>query len=159
MDDAIPVDASLEPYPASIRATADRLRGLVLRAVADAIEAVRPGWRLMGYDVPDGRRARSFAYIAPEPAHVHLGFEHGALLADPDGRLQGASLGLRRVRYLTFAPDVDIADDILLGFIRAAADIALLPVAARAGVALEAAEAGSAAGLWPTIRADLRYPP
>lgn len=146
MDDAIPAEAFLEPYPPAIRAGAERLRALVRRAVPDAIEAVRPGWRLIGYDVPDGRRTRYFAYVAPEPAHVHLGFEHGALLADPEGLLQGAHLGLRKVRYLTFAPDVDLPDDVLLGFIRAAADIALLPAEARAGLALEAADGGPPAG-------------
>lgn len=146
VDDTLPVEAFLESYPPAIRTAADRLRALVRRAVPDAIEAVRPGWRLIGYDVPEGRRTRYFAYIAPEHAHVHLGFEHGVLLADPDGHLQGASLGLRKVRYLTFAPDVNVADDILLGFVRAAADVALLPAAARAGLALGTADGGPLAG-------------
>lgn len=146
MDDALPVEAFLEPYPAAIRATADRLRALVRHAVPDAVEAVRVGWRLVGYDVPDGRRTRYFAYIAPEPAHVHLGFEHGVLLPDPDRLLHGARLGLRKVRYLTFAPAIDLPEDVLLGFIRAAADIALLPAGARAILADAPARGGPAAG-------------
>jgi hypothetical protein len=43
---------------------------------------VQPGWRLIGYDLPVGNRLRYFAFVAPEPIHVHLGFEHGTWMAD-----------------------------------------------------------------------------
>ena len=72
--DPIPPDALLADYPADIRAGAETLRAVVRRAVPDAIERVRGGWRLIGYEVPIGRRSRYFAYIAPEPIHLHLGF-------------------------------------------------------------------------------------
>ena len=100
--DAIPPEALLADYPADIREGAETLRAIVRRIVPDAIERVRGGWRLIGYEVPIGRRSRYFAYIAPEPIHLHLGFEYGAWMADPDRRLEGAHLKLRKVRFLTF---------------------------------------------------------
>ena len=53
-------------------------------------ERVRLGWHLIGYDLPLRRYGVYFAYVAPEPVHVHLGFEWGAFMGDPPGLLQGA---------------------------------------------------------------------
>ena len=36
-------------------------------AKPEGIERVRTGWRLIGYDLPVGRRTRYFAWVAPEP--------------------------------------------------------------------------------------------
>ena len=55
---------------------------------------------MIGYDVPVGRSTRLFAFVWPEPEHVHLGFQHGVLMDDPDGLLQGAGV-TKRVRWLT----------------------------------------------------------
>lgn len=124
----VPAEHFLADYPAEIRDIAERLRRIVLGAVPDAIERVRPGWRLIGYDVPmpPGRKARYFAYVAPEPEHAHLGFEYGIWLSDPDGILLGAQLGLRQVRYLTYQPGEAIPSDRLLPYVREAADLAAL---------------------------------
>jgi hypothetical protein len=128
--DAIPVEAFLADYPEPIRRIAARLREVVRDALPDAVERVRPGWRLIGYDVPVGRRWRYAAYIAPEPIHVHLGFEHGILMDDPDDRLEGAGI-TRQVRWLTFRPGdpVDAAE--LQPLIREAARVAGLSRAER----------------------------
>jgi hypothetical protein len=133
--DPIPPEIFLNDYSPQIRSTAERLRRIVRRAVPDAIEAVRPGWRLIGYDVRVGRRTRFFAWIWPESAHVHFGFEHGILLPDPGRILQGAHLKLKKVRYFTFKAGVDVPERVLIDFTRAAANLALLPRAARAGLA------------------------
>ena len=86
MPDAdLPPEAFLAGFPDGIRSAAETLRAIVRRAVPDSIESVRGGWRLIGYEVPVGRRTRYFAYVAPEPIHVHLGFEYGAWMEDPDG--------------------------------------------------------------------------
>ena len=103
----IPPEALLAPYPPEHRAIANALRRLVKREVPDAIERVRPGWGLIGYDVPFGRRTRYFAFVWPEPEHVHLGFEHGVLMDDPDRLLQGAGV-TKQVRWLTFESISDI---------------------------------------------------
>ncbi|HEY6058359.1 MAG TPA: DUF1801 domain-containing protein [Candidatus Limnocylindrales bacterium] len=100
-------EAFLASYPDPMRAIAETLRAIVRRAVPSAIEGVRPGWRLIGYDAPVDRRTRYFAYVAPELEHVHLGFEHGIAMDDPDGVLLGST---RRVRWLTFRPG-DILDE------------------------------------------------
>ena len=126
MPDALPPEAFLAGYPAGIRDAAETLRAIVRRAVPDAIESVRGGWRLIGYEVPVGRRSRYFAYVAPEPIHVHLGFEYGAWMEDPDGILQGAHLGLKKVRFTTFTDGQAIPEAALERLTREAARVALL---------------------------------
>jgi hypothetical protein len=135
--DRIPVEAFLADYPAGIRESAERLRAIVKRTVPDAIERVRPGWRLIGYDVPVGRRSRYFAYVALEPIHVHLGFEYGAWMADPDRLLEGAHLGLRKVRFLTFRPGDPIPEPPLADLIRDGVRLAAMTQAERASLALD----------------------
>lgn len=48
--DPIPVDAFLAGYPAAIRKAADELRAIVKRAAPDAVERIRVGRRVIGYD-------------------------------------------------------------------------------------------------------------
>ncbi len=123
MDDLSP-GALLAPYPEPIRDAAERLRAIVRRTVPDAIEAVRPGWRLIGYRVPAGRRAAYFGFISPEPIHVHLGFEYGHLIDDPDGLLGGTQL--RQVRFFTFHHPDEIRERVLGRFVHEAAGLAVL---------------------------------
>jgi hypothetical protein len=96
----------------------------VLEAVPDAIERVRTGWRLIGYEVPAGKRSRYFAFVAPEIEHVHLGFEYGVWMTVPDHRLQGAHLNLRKVRFVTFEPGDAIPESTLVSYTREAAQLA-----------------------------------
>lgn len=128
----IPPDLFLAGYSSEIRDIAERLRALVRDAVPEAIERVRTGWRLIGYDIPVGRRTRYFAFVAPEPEHVHLGFEYGIWMGDPDGLLRGAHLDLKKVRYVTYEPGGAIPADALLSYAREAADLAALGPSARA---------------------------
>jgi hypothetical protein len=122
--DELPPEVLLAAYPAPIRAAAGRLRAAVRRAVPDAIEGVRSGWKLIGYRVPAGRKAAYFGFVAPEAVHVHLGFEYGMLLDDPDGLLGGT--WLRQVRFFTFQHPDEIRDDVIEPFIREAARLAAL---------------------------------
>ena len=135
--ETIPIEAFLEPYPQPMRKTADALRAIVRRVVPDAIEAVRPGWRLIGYDVPLGRRSVYFAYIAPEPIHVHLGFEHGIFMDDPDGRLEGAHLNLRKVRYLTIRSIEEVEEEAFADLVREAVRVAAMPREGRLAMLLD----------------------
>jgi hypothetical protein len=113
MRDTLPVELFLEGYPEPMRDVAASLRGIVRSAVPESIEAVKPGWRVVGYDVPVGRRTAFYAWIGLEPIHVHLGFHWGALMDDPDGLLEGRGV-TKRVRWLTFLPG-DLLDPDLLG--------------------------------------------
>jgi hypothetical protein len=122
----IPPELFLSGYPAEIRDIAERLRGVVHDAVPEAIERVRTGWRLIGYDVPVGRRTRYFAFVAPEPEHVHLGFEYGVWMTDPDDLLLGAHLELRKVRFVTYQPGDPIRTDALVRYTREAAALAAM---------------------------------
>jgi hypothetical protein len=126
-----PPELFLSAYPAPIGAIAERLREVVLDAVPGAIERVRSGWRLIGYDVPVGRRTRYFAFVAPEPGHVHLGFEYGVWMSDSEGILLGAHLDLRKVRFVTYEPGDAIPVESLVRYTREAADLAAIRVQGR----------------------------
>jgi hypothetical protein len=136
MDDLTP-DGFLALFPDGIRESAQSLRGIVRRAVPDAVERVRPGWRLIGYEVPVGRRSRYFAYVAPEDAHVHLGFEYGAWMADSERLLEGNHLKLRKVRYVTFRPGQPIPEPTLVELTREAARVAAMSTKERMSLLLD----------------------
>jgi hypothetical protein len=135
--DIIPPEALLSDYPPPIAAVGEELRAVVLAACPDAIERVRTGWRLIGYDLPAGRRTRFFAFVWPEPEHMHLGFEYGIWMADPDRRLRGAHLRLKKVRFLTFEPGTPVDPADLVPIVQEAARVARLTRAERLALALE----------------------
>jgi len=125
--DPIPPEALLAGYPEPMRDIAERLRAIVRRAVPEAIEAVRPGWRLIGYDVPAGRRRSAyFCWVAPEPGHVHLGFQYGIFMLDRDAVLIGKGI-TRKVRWVTLRESDSIPETQLVGLVRESARVALLP--------------------------------
>jgi hypothetical protein len=124
--DPLPPELFLEGYPPGIQRAAGRLRAVVKQAVPDAIERVRTGWRLIGYEVPVGKRSRYFAFVAPEVEHVHLGFEYGIWMDDPDRMLRGAHLRLRKVRFVTYQPGDPIPEAALVEFTRDAARLAAM---------------------------------
>jgi hypothetical protein len=136
--DTIPPEAFLEAYPPPMRAIAESLRAIVRRAVPDVVERVRPGWRLIGYDVPAGpRRLSYFCYVAPEVEHVHLGFEYGVFMSDAERMLLGAGI-TRKVRWLTFRPGDPINERRLTELVRQGARVALASPSERLAMALEA---------------------
>jgi hypothetical protein len=123
--DSFPPEALLAAYPPVHQDVANALRRLVKHAVPDAIERVRPGWGLIGYDVPFGRRTRYFAFIWPEPEHVHLGFEHGVLMDDPQGVLLGEGI-TKKVRWLTLTRLDQIREADVVTLVREAARVAVM---------------------------------
>ena len=122
----IPPDLFLSGYPVEIQELAEQLRAVVRGAVPEAIERVRAGWRIIGYDIPVRRRTRYFAFVAPEPKHVHLGWQAGIWMADPDGILRGAHLNLKKVRYLTYQPGDEVPAETLIAYTAEAAAITAL---------------------------------
>jgi hypothetical protein len=133
--DQIPVEVFLDGYPPAIRDTGLRIRELIRVAVPEAVEGVRSGWSWIGYGLPDRRAKRTFAWIGPEKKHIHLGFQNGVLLADPERLLHGAEERLKQFRYFTFAPEIDIEEEVIIDFLRRSADLAVLPSSARRALA------------------------
>jgi hypothetical protein len=121
----IPPEALLEDFPPPMQSIANRLREIVKETMPEAIERVRPGWRLIGYDLPAGRKATYFAYVAPENGHVHLGFEHGWAMRDPHRLLQGVGI-TKQVRWLTFLEGDPVPADLCRELIIEAARVATM---------------------------------
>jgi len=131
MADSLPVEAFLDGFPPPHRELAERLRAIILDAVPTATERVRVGWRLIGYDLPIGRRSVFFAWVFPEAEHVHLGFPQGVLIDDRRGAMSGAGI-TKRARWLTFRPGDPIDEDLATELVLAAEGVARIPRSALA---------------------------
>jgi len=132
----------LAGYPDGIVKIGQRLRRLVLETAPGAQERLRSGWALIGYDIPLGKRTRYFAWIAPERKHIHLGFEYGAWMTDPERVLEGAHIRLKKVRYLTFEPGDRLDLRGLRALVREGGRVALMSRADRLAMALDRELAG-----------------
>jgi hypothetical protein len=133
----VDVGLFLAGYPDAIAEIAHRLRAVVRQATPAAVERIRSGWALIGYDLPMGRRKRYFAFIAPERKHVHLGFEYGVWMDDPEGILEGAHLNLRKVRFVTFTPGETLPEEMLVTLTRESARVATWSAAERLAALLD----------------------
>ena len=122
----MPVEALLDGYAPPLLEIAERLRTIVLDAAPDAIERVRPGWKLIGYDLPIRRNGVFFAWIWPEGVHVHLGFPNGDLMDDPRGALDGARIA-KRARWLTFDAGSIIDEPLASSLVLEAVRVAMVP--------------------------------
>lgn len=121
----------LADFPPAIQTLAGQLRALICDSVPGAVEAVYPGWKLIGYRAPDGKATRYFAFVAPFPGHVSLGFEYGALMRDPAGLLGGDG---KQVRTVIFRPGDALNAKALAELIREAAYVALARPRAGSGL-------------------------
>ena len=139
MADPIPPEAFLADYSPPIRALAERLREIVVATVPGVVERVRPGWRLIGYDVPLGRRSAYFAWVFPERVHVHLGFVEGVLMDDADRRLQGAG-ETKKARWLTWRPGDEIDREVVAALVRDGLRVAALSKGERYALAMSLAD-------------------
>jgi hypothetical protein len=135
--DPMPPESLLAGYPPPMREIAEALRSIVRRAVPGAIEAVRPGWRLVGYTVPAGRgRQVYFCGVAPEQDHVHLYFEYGIFMVDPRRVLLGEGI-TRKVRWVALRESDPIPETQLIELVREGARVALLSRSERLMTALD----------------------
>ena len=136
MQEPFPPELLLEGYPEPMRAVAEGLRATIRRVMPEAIERVRIGWRIIGYDVPAGRRTVYFAWIMPQDEHVHLGFVHGAFMKDPAGLLDGAGTTVL-ARWLTFMPRDPLDERTVERLMREAARVSSLSRSERVAIALD----------------------
>jgi hypothetical protein len=81
----------LPPVAALVR----RLRAVVRAAHPNLRERVYPGWHGLGFHHPRGGYVCA---LFPRDGGVNVGFEHGADLPDPHGRLLGEGRRMRDVR-------------------------------------------------------------
>ena len=130
---SLPPEAFLAGYPEPIIELAEGLRALVRAVLPEAIEGVRPGWRIIGYDLPVGRRTAFFAWIMPQAVHIHLGFPQGVLLDDPAALLDGAG-ETKLARWLTLDPGNEIPVGPCAAYLRDAARIAGLSPSEREAI-------------------------
>ena len=131
--DPLPPEAILAVAPLPLQRIANELRDVVRATFPEVIERVRPGWHLIGYDLPvEGRRKPVyFAYVGAEAIHVHLGFEHGWAMRDPRALLQGAGI-TKQVRWLTFETGDAVEREACAELVREAAAVALMTRGERA---------------------------
>lgn len=111
----------LAAFPPEIRALADQLRQLIKQTIPHIVEAVYPGWKLIGYREQDGKRSRYFCFVAPFEDRVVLGFEYGVLMADVAGLLEGDG---KQVRYVTLRSQANLRPHELSALIAEAAMVA-----------------------------------
>jgi hypothetical protein len=124
--ETIPVEALLADFSPGHAVIAERLRRVVLDAVPEAIERVRPGWRLIGYDLPVTRHGSFFVWIWPELEHIHLGFPRGILMDDPEGVMRGNGI-TKAARWLTYEVGGDVDEELATTLVLEAARVALVP--------------------------------
>lgn len=89
-------------YTPDIRATAKKMRVLVLKAFPDAFEKTYWGWSNTWYGFSDKSSNMVFS-INPIKSYVQLYFIRGTELSDPEGLLEGTGKKLRHVNIRSAA--------------------------------------------------------
>lgn len=85
------------------RPTCKALRSAISALHRDFVEVVWKQQGIASYGVGLKKMSEHYAYIAPQKAHVNLGFYHGTKLADPDGLLEGTGKRLRHIKIKSVA--------------------------------------------------------
>lgn len=111
---AISPDDILRRHHPAVQALAQELREFVKRQVPETTERAYPGWHAIGYRHPT---SGYFCGLFPFDHHVHLLFEWGVLLPDPEGLLRGDGA---QVRYVFLQPGDAIPEEALSALIEAA---------------------------------------
>ena len=109
------IEELLAACPPATRRLAVAARRRILRVVPGAVEKLRPGWGLIGYNAP-----AYFAFIALGPDGLRIGFEWGVMLSDPTRLLEGTG---NQVRYVAIRAARDLATPAFAELLRAAAAI------------------------------------
>ncbi|MEO7664534.1 MAG: DUF1801 domain-containing protein [Candidatus Limnocylindrales bacterium] len=139
--DAMPTEELLERASPPMREVAEWLRAIVRRTLPQAQERVRPGWGILGYDLPIDRRRTAFvAWIWAQPEHVHLGFPQGFLMRDPAGILDGAGV-TKRARWTTHLPSDRLPEVTVIDLVVEAARIATMSRDERVAIQVVKSEA------------------
>jgi len=101
--------ASYDPHVSSLTLA---VRQAVLEEAPEAIEAISKGYAVaIGFSFTGKPLKDGFCHIAAYTSYVNLGFNRGALLADPSGVLVGTGKLIRHVTIRNY-------DDLSRPFIR-----------------------------------------
>lgn len=104
-------DGLLDGLPRPVARTARELTRIILDLHPGLSTKALKGWRALSFR---DKRAGYVCGIFPRDGDVMLVFEHGRLLSDPEGLLQGET---KQVRHILFAPGAAIPADALGTFI------------------------------------------
>lgn len=107
------IDELLAGLDPGRRRLVEGARRRIRTVVPEAVERLRPGWGLIGYNAPG-----YFAFIVPAPGDVRIGFERGVGLPDPEGLLEGDG---KQVRYVVIRRLADLRSPALAELLRVAA--------------------------------------
>jgi hypothetical protein len=121
------LDQMLAGEPPAVAALVKRLRAVVLDAHPDLRERVNTGWHGVGFHHP---RAGYVVGLFPRDGGVNVGFEHGADLPDPHGRLLGQRRRTRDVRVEVGAGPEE--EEIVVDYLDLAVDLAIDRAAGKA---------------------------
>jgi hypothetical protein len=80
-------------------------RELIVAVMPGVVEVVWERQGTAGYGTGPRKLSEHYCWIAPQRAHVNLGFNYGSELPDPDGLLEGTGELFRHVK-LRSAADV-----------------------------------------------------
>lgn len=109
---------SLAPYDPHIANLALALREVVLEEAPEAIESLVDGYAVaIGFSFTGKPLKDGFCHVVAYPNRVNLGFNRGALLADPDGALDGSG---KLIRHIRIENHEDLDRPLVRRFLRAA---------------------------------------
>ncbi len=74
------------------------LRKLLAEVMPGIAEVPWSKQKIAGYGVGPKKMSEHFCYLAPQKAHVNLGFNYGADLPDPEGLLEGTGKLMRHIK-------------------------------------------------------------
>ena len=111
------VEELLAIYPEDITALANDLRPVIREAMPEAVEVAYPGWQAIGYRDPSAGYVCGVFLFDDQ---VRLIFEHGNLLPDPEGVLEGKT---KQTRHLTLRPGQSLPTKRIKQFVSLAVDL------------------------------------
>jgi Domain of unknown function (DU1801) len=82
-----------------LRPVCTSLRRMIAVLHRDFTEVVWPRQRIASFGIGPRKMSEHYAYIAVYPAHINLGFYHGATLTDRAGLLEGTGKELRHISF------------------------------------------------------------
>jgi hypothetical protein len=110
----------LAPYDPHVSGLTLALREVVLDEAPDAIESISKGYAVaIGFSFTGKPLKDGFCHIATYSTHVNLGFNRGALLADPNKVLAGSG---KTIRHIAIHNSDDLNRPYLRRYLQAAID-------------------------------------